>query len=166
MFNPFSLLLNWRVLAAIALAAALAAALAWTHWKAYGIGEASVQADWDAERSEVSRQSKKIEEKRRADEIDLQTKSDEIREAKNAQINKLDIDLRAANERLRNRPERPSVGSVPAPAGSGEVAAGCTGEKLFRSDSEFLSRLARDADETRIALNACYQQYDKVRQAN
>lgn len=65
--------------------------------------------------------------------------------------------LAAAHRELRNRPERPSGGDVPAsPAGG----VGCTGAQLYRQDLAFLYREAGRADQLRIALERCQAAYD------
>jgi hypothetical protein len=50
---------------------------------------------------------------------------------------------------------------MPTTAGTGK--SGCTARELYREDSEVVVRIAREADELRVALKQCYSQYEKVR---
>ena len=158
---PFGLLPYWRILAA----AGLALALAGTHWKAYTSGKKTVNNEWNIERLEIGRQSRAIEEKAAKSTAQLQAGTDALRKTKNAQIAKLDARLVDALGQLRNRPDRPSDGGVPPVAGTGATPAGCTGAGLFKDDSEFLIRLANNADRLKTSLATCYQQYDNAREA-
>ena len=158
---PFGLLPYWRILAA----AGLALALAGTHWKAYTSGKRTVKAEWNIERLEIGRQSRVLEDKAAKSTAQLQADTDALRKTKNAQIAKLDARLVDALGQLRNRPDRPSDGGVPPVAGTGATPAGCTGAQLYASDSEFSIREATRADKLRLALSACYEQYDAAREA-
>ncbi len=60
---------------------------------------------------------------------------------------------------LRNRPERPASGSVPA-GGASPVA--CTGAQLYRPDAEFLVWESARADQLRIDLADCQARYDSA----
>lgn len=152
-------LLNWRIWATIAVAFFLAAGL----WKSYSLGKASVQADWNVEKLEQANQSRKLLDKVAADSADLQSQADKTQGDKNEQIQALNLRVDDLNTRLRNRPQRPGGASLPASTGDGKASPGCTGAQLFRSDSEVLARIGRDADELRINLKACYSQYDAAR---
>ena len=155
------LLLNWRIWAA----AGLALALAGTHWKAYTGGKRTVQDEWNIERLEIGRQSQALKDATAKTTAQLQADTDALRKTKNAQIAKLDARLVDALGQLRNRPDRPSDGGVPEAAGAGATPAGCTGAGLFKDDSEFLVRLADNADRLKDSLATCYQQYDNAREA-
>lgn len=155
------MIFNWRIVAAIAVAFFLAG----SHWKAYKIGSNHVQSKWDAYTVQVQSETIYLQQQAKDKESQLQADKESLRKAKNAQIAKLDTDLADALSRLRDRPERPSEGDLSANSGDGQVAGGCTGAQLFRSDSELLTRLGRDADELRINLKACYEQYESARQA-
>ena len=158
---PFGLLTYWRIWAA----AGLALALAGTHWKAYTSGKKTVNDEWNIERLEIGRQSRAIEDKATKSTAQLQADTDALRKTKNAQIAKLDARLVAALGQLHNRPDRPSDGGVPPVAGTGATPAGCTGAQLYREDAELAIREATRADKLRVALSACYQQYDNAREA-
>ena len=158
---PFGLLLYWRIWTA----AGLALVLAGTHWKAYTSGKKTVKAEWNIERLEIGRQSRVLEDKAAKTTAQLQADTDALRKTKNAQIAKLDARLVDALGQLRNRPDRPSDGGVPPVAGTGATPAGCTGAQLYVSDSEFSIREATRADKLRLALSACYEQYDNAREA-
>ena len=82
-----------------------------------------------------------------------QAAADQIRKQKDAQIASINSQLADAISQLRNRPSR---------AQSAANGQGGTGASLFAEDAEFLIREATRADQIRIALDACYQQYDAV----
>lgn len=127
-------------------------------------GRAELQLKWDAERAEATVQAAALRIKAAQETADLQTKADQLKKAKDVQINKLNADLAGALERLRDRPERPSAGSVPSDAGAG-ANTGCTGAQLYRPDSGFLVRLAARADRLRADLAQCQTQYNAARDA-
>lgn len=60
---------------------------------------------------------------------------------------------------LRNRPERPAGGAVPA-GGADPVA--CTGAQLYRPDAEFLVWESARANQLRIDLADCQARYDSA----
>jgi len=84
-----------------------------------------------------------------------QAKADQIEKDKNAQISALNVKLADALVQLRQRPARPKT---EAP----DTAACGTGRSLYAEDAEFLIREAARADELRIGLEACYNQYDAI----
>lgn len=151
-------LLNWRVWSALMLAILLAG----THWKAYVVGKNSTLAEWNQEKLETAQRTSQLLEQRDAKTAALQDDKDKLRKAKNAEIDRLNVDLADALERLRQRPERGSEGGVPLdpPAGSG-----CTGSGLYRQDADFLVREAARADRLRADLLECQAAYDKARAA-
>ena len=93
----------------------------------------------------------------RAKEAEQQTATDQIRKDKDAQISAINNQLANALVELRNRPSRASQSTV-----NGQVTCGDTGASLSAEDSEFLEREASRADQIRVALEACYAQYDEV----
>ena len=151
--NPL-IFLNWRVLAAITIAALLAA----SHWKAYNSGAAGVQAASDAYTVAAQAQTMKIQQETRDKESKLQAQRESIRKAKNVQIAKLDADLANALDRLRNRPDRPGEGDLSATTGAGS-STGCTGAQLYRSDAAAFVREATRADKLLADLGQCQAQY-------
>lgn len=157
--NPI-IFLSWRVWAAIAIAALLAA----SHWKAYNSGAQGVQAAWDAYTVAAQAETMKIQQETRDKESKLQAERESIRKAKNVQIAKLDADLANALDRLRNRPDRPGEGDLSATTGSGS-STGCTGANLFRPDGEFLIRESSRADKLLADLGQCQAQYAKAVEA-
>lgn len=86
-----------------------------------------------------------------------------IRRSKDAEIQNVRRSLDIALNSLRHRPERPSMPSD-TPIGSGSTQ-GCTGAQLYREDAEVALRIARDADELRVAYKACTRAYDAARDA-
>lgn len=151
-----------RIAAVVVILVALSA----SHWKAYTSGRNDVQAEWDADIAQRTAEALAASEQARAKEQELQTKADNMRKAKDAQIHALDLRLDESLKRLRNRPERPAaVAEVPDSAGVVGSPRGCTGAELYRSDGEFLVGLAADADKLRIALRACQATYRAAHEA-
>ena len=87
-------------------------------------------------------------------EIQSQEDADKIRKEKDAQIKAINNQLVDAVSELRKRPSRSTEAS------NGQS---CNGASLYAEDSEFLVREAARADEIRVALQACYKQYDAIK---
>ena len=83
-----------------------------------------------------------------------QAATDQIRKQKDAQIEAINNQLANAISELRKRPSRSDQ------ANNGSCGTGAT---LYAEDGEFLVREAARADKIRIALNACYEQYDTIK---
>ena len=101
-----------------------------------------------------SYQQSKAEKVVRDKEHEYQSAADNIRKAKDAQIKDINNQLVDAIGELRERPSRTTEAS------NGQ---GCNGTRLYAEDSEFLIREAARADEIRVALDACYQQYESLK---
>lgn len=99
---------------------------------------------------EQSSQEKTI----RAKEHQYQADADKIRKEKDAQINAINSQLVDAISQLRKRPSRTTE------ATNGQS---CNGTSLYAEDAEFLVREAARADQIRVALQACYNQYDSLK---
>lgn len=153
-------LLNWRVWAAVCIAVALAA----SHWKAYTIGQKQVQAERNAERLDIAKQTLRLMEKHTRASDDLQAKADNLRRSKNAHIARLDTDLAAALDGLHDRPDRPGAADLPAHTSAGP-APGCTGAQLYRSDSQFLTRESDRAQRVLADLEECQTAHQSAREA-
>jgi len=97
-----------------------------------------------------SKQEKVIRDK----EHQYQADADKIRTEKDAQIRDINAKLVDAVSELRKRPSR---------ATEATNGKGCNGSRLYAEDSEFLVREAARADEIRVALAACYKQYDSLK---
>ena len=99
---------------------------------------------------EQAAQEKAIRDK----EHQYQADADKIRKEKDAQINAINSQLVDAVSQLRKRPSRAT-----------ETTNGqnCNGTGLYAEDSEFLVREAARADQIRVALQACYNQYDSLK---
>jgi hypothetical protein len=63
--------------------------------------------------------------------------------------------LQSVIDGLRNRPVRPATVASTQPS--------CTGAGLYRDDSEFLARLASEADQIRIERDYYYGRYEAAR---
>ena len=90
----------------------------------------------------------------RTKEHQYQADTDKIRTEKDAQIKAINDQLVDAISQLRKRPSRT------AEASNGQS---CNGTGLYAEDAEFLIREASRADTIRIALQACYNQYDAIK---
>ena len=95
-----------------------------------------------------------IIEETRAKEIESQKATDEIRKAKDAQITAINSQLVDAISQLRSR------SNIPTKTINGQD---CNGATLSAPDAEFLVREAARADEIRVGLQACYQQYESIK---
>ena len=157
-------LLNPRVWAGLALAAALAGIGWWGYNLVYDRGAQSVQTKWDAEKKDQAEQSAKVATDALAVTKSLQVSADNQRKAANAQISKLNDSLSAALERLRERPARPDPSDVPTGAGAA-AGVGCTGAQLYRPDAELLTRESARAQRLLIDLKFCQAQYRDVYEA-
>jgi hypothetical protein len=101
-----------------------------------------------------SYQQSKAEKTIRDKEHQYQAESDKIRTDKDAQIKVINNQLVDAISGLRSR------SSSPTKTVTGQD---CNGQALSAPDAEFLIREAARADEIRIALDACYKQYDALK---
>lgn len=131
-------------------------------------GQAKVQQAWDKERAAQEAEYAAAQTAAREKEQALQANADQLRQEKDREIRNLNARATALANSLRNRPERPTAESsaVPSAANAGPASAGCTGEKLYRTDGEFLAREAARGDELRILLKQCRDQYETLRRGN
>ena len=132
-------------------------------------GRAEIQAKWDQQRITDAAATVQATLQSRSREQALQFAADKIRQEKTREIRHLSAARDAALRELRNRDERPAVGSDAAaaadPAGAGP-AASCTGAQLFRSDATFLVWEAARADEVRAHLSECRAAYESAREVS
>lgn len=150
-----TLLLNPRVWLAIA----FASFLAFTHFSAYRAGKANVREDFDAYKIIQSEERARLEKQYRDKEIDWQMQAAQTEETKNAEIEAINSRLSSALASLSKRPDRPA-GNLPKTA---SACKGSTGAGLFRTDAEFLARLAASASRVAAERDACYQAYEALR---
>lgn len=101
-----------------------------------------------------SYQQSKAEKTIRDKEHQYQADADQIRKDKDAQIKAINNQLVDAVSELRKRPSRTTETSN---------GKSCNGTSLFAEDAEFLVREAARADEIRVALDACYKQYEAIK---
>ena len=95
-------------------------------------------------------------------ELELKTQVAAIKGDKDAQIKNLDSKYRVAIDSLRQRQERSSTSNSTGNSCNAESTKGATGAELYREDAELLIRFARDTEELKTHLKACYAQYDTV----
>ena len=101
-----------------------------------------------------SYQQSKAEKAVRDKEHQYQADADRIRTDKDAQLKVINTQLVDAISQLRSR----SSNATKTINGQD-----CNGAALSAPDAEFLVREAARADEIRVALEACYKQYDSLK---
>ena len=152
----------WLILGfVLAVAAAGGAGL----YKGHDLGMAEVQQKWDKERAAQEAEYAAAQAAAREKEQALQSGADQLRQEKDREIRNLNARATALSNSLRDRSERPTTeaSAVSDTTSAGPVATGCTGEKLYRPDGEFLAREAARGDELRILLKQCRDQYETLR---
>lgn len=149
-----AVLLNPRVL----LALALAAFLAFTHFAAYRSGKAVVRADFDAYKIEQAAAAQKAQAEAKAKEQAWQDAADATTKVKDDQIRTINARLDSALRELRKRPDRPAV----VPENTSTCRSG-TGAGLYRPDAEFLAGLAASAARVAAERDACYATVREMR---
>jgi len=168
MFSPLSPV----VLRAVAMAAVLAG-LAWAYhlWADHQreIGRIEIRVEWQADRANIAEQSRLLTMARDKESARLQAAVDKQREIDHAEKRALGRRVAGLLNSLRDRPERPAADqgsdNLPTAAGAGPVGpgnAGCTGDRLYRDDSEALVRLAAAGDRIRAALQSCRADYERA----
>ena len=127
-------------------------------------GQAKVQQAWDKERAEQEAAYAQAQAAAREKEQRLQTSADQIRQEKDREIRNLNARATALSNSMRDRSERPTAetSAVSGTAEARPATAGCTGKELYRPDGEFLAREATRADEARVLLKQCREQYESV----
>jgi acetyl-CoA carboxylase alpha subunit len=106
---------------------------------------------------------KELEIKSLKAESELKDKVQSIKGEKDAQIKAIDRKYNTTIASLLNRPERSTTSNSTSSTCNAESTQGATGAQLYRNDAEVLIRFARDAEELKTSLIACYQQYDAVK---
>ena len=152
----------WLILGfVLAVAAAGGAGL----YQGHELGMAEVQQKWDKERAAQEAEYAAAQAAAREKEQALQAGADQLRQEKDREIRNLNARATALSNSLRDRQERPTAeaSAVSSATTNGPVATGCTGEKLYRPDGEFLAREAARGDELRILLKQCRDQYETLR---
>lgn len=148
----------------LSLVLAIAGAFGGGYYKGNSAGQAEVQQKWDKEKTEQYAEYAAAQEAARAREQNLQIQADRLREDKDREIRNLNARATALTNSMRERPSRPAP-EASAVSNTAEVrptATGCTGKELYRPDGEFLAREAARADEARVLLKQCREQYDTV----
>ena len=102
------------------------------------------------------------QEEMRVREASLQAVAAKQRKEKDREIRSLNARVDELLNSVRNRPSRGDKGGLSDNSGIGHGS--CTGAELYRDDSEFLVRVAREADEIRLAYKQCMAQYEAARQ--
>jgi hypothetical protein len=97
-------------------------------------------------------------------ESELKTQVAAIKGEKDAKVKDIDRKYRTAIDSLRQRQERSTASNSTGSSCNTESTKGATGAELYREDATFLAGFARDTEELKTHLNACYLQYDTVKQ--
>lgn len=97
-------------------------------------------------------------------ELQLKTQVAAIEGEKDAKVKDLDRKYRTAIDSLRQRQERSTTSDSTGNSCNAESTKGATGAELYREDATFLIGFARDTEELKTHLKACYLQYDTVKQ--
>ena len=134
------------------------------YYKGNSAGKSEVQQAWDKEKAEQYAQYAKAMEESVDKQQQLQMGADKLRQEKDREIRDITARNTALANSLRDRQSRPAPNSSTVPSAASVGSSACTGKDHYREDSEFLVRIAREADELRIALNQCYKQYNAARQ--
>ena len=157
----------WRVIGAAAILAGLA--WAYNNWadRQREIGRDEIRAEWQSDKLARAETTRLLLMARDKATTHLQVTADKERQALNEKNRSINRDLADALGRLRDRPERPADSGERVPANPGTAAAGpgdagCTGDRLYRDDSEALVRLAAAGDRIRAALQSCRADYERA----
>jgi hypothetical protein len=150
----------WLILGAVL---AVGAAAAGGYYQGNQAGQAEIQQQWDNEKvAQYAQYAKAMEESVEAQQ-QLQMGADKLRQEKDREIRDITARNTALANSLRDRQSRPAPNTSAMPSTASVGPSACTGKDLYREDSEFLVRIAREADELRAALKQCYKQYESVR---
>jgi hypothetical protein len=103
-----------------------------------------------------SYQQSKAEKVIREKEHQYQADADKIRKSKDEQLKVINTQLNDTIVSLRNASRADKTID-------GQTSKFCDGSQLFREDGIFLAREAARADEVRVALDACYKQYEAIK---
>lgn len=95
-------------------------------------------------------------------EKELKKQISKVEDDKNAEIKNIDRKYRSTIDSLRQRNERSTASNSTGSTCDAESTKGATGAELFREDAEFLIGFARDTEELKTQLKACYAQYDSI----
>lgn len=114
------------------------------------------------ETSERERIARRATERNREIEQERQAEAGRLERLRDEQTLALNDRLRDALGRLSDRPDRPASGGQ----GSGNPAAptSCTGAGLYRSDGQFLARLAARAAAVVAERDYCHARYEALLQ--
>lgn len=152
----------FRIAAALIVALALSAGA----WKAYSMGKASVQAEWDADVAQRTAQALEAEKAARARESELQTKVGRVDRAYQEQKRATAHVAAAAADGLRNLEAilaAPNSPASTATASSGNHGTGGVERELLGSCAASLVGLGKEADRMAAKI-VTLQEYIKALQ--
>jgi hypothetical protein len=149
-----------RLIAPIALIAALAGCAWYAHSSGKQSGMATTQAAWDkAKLLTLEAQGEQII-LAQIREGELTAQMDKLKRTHRETQTRIAADHAALVDGLRNRPEaRASAGGVPEGAA---VGVGCTGAGLARPDAAFLAGYGADAAQLQAGFDTCKAALDSL----
>ena len=116
--------------------------------------------------AETFRQKEIIFDKAQKEKNKLQSDFDKTQKEKDAKIKSLNSDVSRMLVSLQQRPSRDtSNSSSGANSSTTESPRGAYPSELFREDALTFINFARDAEEVRLGLVACYRDYDAVKKS-
>ena len=133
--------------------------LVWSYKK----GQEDIQAKWDAYALSQAQEYIKVAQESAAKQERLNTDIEQLREKHDNVTQELRSTVSDLNNRLRERPERPTVNNrMPKTTSSEPDTRGCTGKQLYKEDGQFLIRESERADTIKSLLIECRSAYDSM----
>lgn len=155
-------LIDWKLkLAAVAIA--LAAFFFWHKVQVSSAVEIALAAQEMTFKEQLLVEQQKVQELTSKTNLEIKQAVDQAEKEKQDEILGIKSKYNSIIAGLRERNSRKDTGSSTGSGSNSESTARCTGKELYREDAEFLLGEATRADEIRIALKACYKQYDAVK---
>lgn len=157
--NILSLLGGWQIKLILLLALLFGA---WTWHRA----EVKIAVKEAVAKIEVQQNKENFRLKERSlnTQIELQAKADKIEKDKNNEISNLKSRVRTLTDSLSNRPNRPEPSGIPNNTGDEESTGYMAADRLYRDDAAVAIWFATRTEGLKIELQACYKQYDEVKE--
>lgn len=143
----------------------LAVLLGASHYKAYSSGKKSVMAEWQIEKTRQAEELAAAIQKTRDTERKMQYVADRLQEEKRNEIATISRKHRTIVDGLLDSHSR-LIAAVPSDSRYAQAGREREETIIPRSLAEYLFDEALRADTIRVELEACYAQYDEVRNGN
>lgn len=124
----------------------------------------AVQKAIATEASKYEKQKESLNSKSLLFECNIDKNAISIKGEKDAKIKDITSKYNAAIDSLRKHSTSDSSTSISPATCNAESTTGVTAERLFADHAEVSLGVAKDAEELKAHLNACYQQYDTVKE--